>query len=85
MNNKAMRFLTGWLIGASVMLAFIFFLFACGATLVVEEPVQEQPIVEPMVASIPVRNSIFDVSVIEALWCNGNEDEGTIRMVGAWW
>lgn len=26
----------------------------------------------------------FDTSVIEAQWCGGSDD-GTVRMVGAWW
>ena len=85
MNNRAMRFLTGWLIGASIMIAFIFFLFVCGASLETEEPVQEQLTAEHIVASVPMRNDTFDTSVLEELWCHGDEDEGTIRMVGAWW
>ena len=80
-----MRFLTGCLIGAGIMIAFIFFLFGCGASLETEEPAQEQLIAERMVVPLPVQNDIFDTSILEALWCNGDEDEGTIRMVGAWW
>ena len=33
----------------------------------------EEPVAEP-----------FDTSVIEAQWCGGSDD-GTVRMVGAWW
>lgn len=31
-----------------------------------------------------VQEDAFDTSIIEALWCGGCED-GTIRMIGAWW
>ena len=31
-----------------------------------------------------VREQAFDTSIIEAQWCGGFED-GTVRMVGAWW
>lgn len=37
--------------------------------------------------SIPNTDSpkqMFDTSIIEAQWCGGFED-GTVRMVGAWW
>ena len=31
-----------------------------------------------------VKEQAFDTSIIEAQWCGGFED-GTVRMVGAWW
>ena len=31
-----------------------------------------------------VKQGGFDTSIIEAQWCGGFED-GTVRMVGAWW
>ena len=31
-----------------------------------------------------VEQDAFDTSIIEAQWCGGFED-GTVRMVGAWW
>ena len=30
------------------------------------------------------KEQMFDTSIIEAQWCGGFED-GTVRMVGAWW
>lgn len=41
--------------------------------------------VEPEVKYVEVqKQSGFDTSIIEAQWCGGFED-GTVRMVGAWW
>ena len=44
-------------------------------------PVQEVEVVK-YVEVIPKQK--FDTSIIESNWCGG-ADEGTIRMVGAWW
>lgn len=41
--------------------------------------------VEPEVKYVEVqKQSGFDTSIIENNWCGGFED-GTVRMVGAWW
>ena len=41
--------------------------------------------VEPEVKYVEVqKQSGFDTSIIENMWCGGFED-GTVRMVGAWW
>lgn len=41
--------------------------------------------VEPEVKYVEVqKQSGFDTSIIESNWCGGFED-GTVRMVGAWW
>lgn len=40
---------------------------------------------EPIVKYVEVqKQGGFDTSIIENLWCGGFED-GTVRMVGAWW
>ena len=40
---------------------------------------------EPTVVYVEViKEELFDTSIIETQWCGGFE-EGTIRMVGAWW
>jgi hypothetical protein len=40
---------------------------------------------EPIVKYVEVqKEQNFDTSIIEAQWCGGFED-GTVRMVGAWW
>ena len=44
-------------------------------------PVQEVEVVK-YVEVIPKQK--FDTSIIESNWCGG-ADEGTIRMLGAWW
>jgi hypothetical protein len=44
-------------------------------------PVQEVEVVKYVEV---VQKGNFDTSIIEAQWCGGFED-GTVRMVGAWW
>ena len=44
-------------------------------------PIQEVEVVK-YVEVIPEQK--FDTSIIESNWCGG-ADEGTIRMLGAWW
>lgn len=40
---------------------------------------------EPIVKYVEVqKQGGFDISIIEQAWCGGFED-GTVRMVGAWW
>ena len=50
-------------------------------TPIVAQAVEE----ETVMRTVEEKPAVFDTSIIEALWCNGDEDEGTIRMVGAWW
>ena len=45
------------------------------------EPVETEPTV---VYVEVIKEELFDTSIIETQWCGGFE-EGTIRMVGAWW
>ena len=45
------------------------------------EPVEQEPIVKYVEV---IKEEKFDTSIIESQWCGGFE-EGTIRMVGAWW
>ena len=45
------------------------------------EPVEQEPIVKYVEV---IKEEVFDTSIIEAQWCGGFED-GTVRMVGAWW
>ena len=44
-------------------------------------PIQEVEVVKYVEV---VEQDAFDTSIIEAQWCGGFED-GTVRMVGAWW
>ena len=44
-------------------------------------PIQEVEVVKYVEV---VQEQKFDTSIIESNWCGG-ADEGTIRMVGAWW
>ena len=44
-------------------------------------PIQEVEVVKYVEV---VEQDNFDTSIIEAQWCGGFED-GTVRMVGAWW
>ena len=45
----------------------------------------EPVVTEPTVVYVEViKEELFDTSIIETQWCGGFE-EGTIRMVGAWW
>ena len=39
---------------------------------------------EAVTRTIEEKPTAFDTSIIEELWCGGCED-GTIRMIGAWW
>ena len=43
--------------------------------------VQQEPVVKYVEV---VKQGGFDTSIIEAMWCGGFND-GTVRMVGAWW
>jgi hypothetical protein len=45
------------------------------------QAVKQEPIIKYVEV---VQQGGFDTSVIEQAWCGGFED-GTIRMVGAWW
>ena len=45
------------------------------------EPVEQEPVVKYVEV---IKEEMFDTSIIEAQWCGSFED-GTVRMVGAWW
>jgi hypothetical protein len=45
------------------------------------QAVEQEPIIKYVEV---IQQGGFDTSVIEQAWCGGFED-GTIRMVGAWW
>jgi hypothetical protein len=65
-----------------VVAMFVVGVFVGKATTpIVAQAVEE----EAVMRTVEEKPAVFDTSIIEALWCNGDEDEGTIRMVGAWW
>lgn len=45
------------------------------------QAVEQEPIIKYVEV---VKQGGFDTSIIESMWCGGFED-GTVRMVGAWW
>ena len=63
------------------MLVIMMILFAGGCFKRVSEPVEQEPIIKYVEIQ---KEQMFDTSIIEAQWCGGFED-GTVRMVGAWW
>ena len=46
------------------------------------EPVEQEPIVKYVEV---IKEEVFDTSILETMWCGSGFEEGTIRMVGAWW
>ena len=73
--------ITVWSI-AGAMLVILMILFAGGCLGTASAGQVEQ---EPIVKYVEVqKQGGFDTSIIEAQWCGGFED-GTVRMVGAWW
>lgn len=64
-----------------MMLVIMMILFGGGCFKQTSEPVEQEPIVKYVEVQ---KQSGFDTSIIENNWCGGFE-EGTIRMVGAWW
>ena len=63
------------------MLVIMMMLFGAGCFKQASEPVEQEPIVKYVEVQ---KQSGFDTSIIESMWCGGFED-GTVRMVGAWW
>ena len=64
------------------MLVILMILFASNCFVSASAGQVEQ---EPIVKYVEVqKQGGFDTSIIETLWCGGFED-GTVRMVGAWW
>jgi hypothetical protein len=72
--------LTVWTV-VGAMLVVMMILFAGGCFKQASEPVEQEPIIKYVEVQ---QEQMFDTSVIEAQWCGGFED-GTVRMVGAWW
>ena len=73
--------LTMWTV-VGAMLVILMILFAGGLLGKASAAQVEQ---EPIVKYVEVqKEQMFDTSIIESLWCGGFED-GTVRMVGAWW
>lgn len=67
---------------AGMMLVIMMILFGAGCFGKASAAHVEQ---EPIVKYVEVqKEQMFDTSIIEAQWCGGFED-GTVRMVGAWW
>lgn len=72
--------LTVWTI-VGAMLVVMMILFAGGCFKQASEPVEQEPIIKYVEVQ---KKQMFDTSIIETQWCGGFED-GTVRMVGAWW
>lgn len=71
-----------WTIFTLTMLCVVLFAVVMGRTFPAQAGMVEQ---EPVVKYVEViKDTPFDTSIIESQWCGGFED-GTIRMVGAWW
>ena len=67
---------------SGIMLVVMMMLFGAGCFSQAHAAQVEQ---EPIVKYVEVqKEQMFDTSIIEAQWCGGFED-GTVRMVGAWW
>jgi hypothetical protein len=73
--------ITVWTV-VGMMLVVMMILFGAGCLGKASAAHVEQ---EPIVKYVEVqKEQNFDTSIIEAQWCGGFED-GTVRMVGAWW
>ena len=72
--------LTVWT-AVGAMLVIMMILFAGGCFKQASEPVEQEPIIKYVEVQ---KEQMFDTSIIETQWCGGFED-GTVRMVGAWW
>lgn len=68
-------------IAVGAMLVIMMILFAGGCFKQASESVEQEPIIKYVEVQ---KEQMFDTSIIEAQWCGGFED-GTVRMVGAWW
>ena len=73
--------ITVWTV-VGMMLVVMMILFGAGCFGKASAAHVEQ---EPIVKYVEVqKEQMFDTSIIENMWCGGFED-GTVRMVGAWW
>ena len=63
------------------MLVILMMLFGAGCFKQASKPVEQEPVVKYVEVQ---KEQMFDTSIIETQWCGGFED-GTVRMVGAWW
>ena len=73
--------ITVWTV-VGMMLVVMMILFGAGCLGKASAAHVEQ---EPIVKYVEVqKEQMFDTSIIESQWCGGFED-GTVRMVGAWW
>ena len=73
--------ITVWTV-VGMMLVVMMILFGAGCFGEASATHVEQ---EPIVKYVEVqKEQMFDTSIIESMWCGGFED-GTVRMVGAWW
>lgn len=78
MKNKVINFLHTYAGMYVLVLMFTVLGVLAGRELA---PVQEVEVIKYVEV---VQEQKFDTSIIESNWCGG-ADEGTIRMVGAWW
>lgn len=78
MKNKIINFLHTYTGMYVLVLMFTILGVLAGRELV---PVQEVEVIKYVEV---IQEQKFDTSIIESNWCSG-ADEGTIRMVGAWW
>lgn len=72
--------ITVWSV-VGMMLVVMMILFAGNCFKQASEPVEQEPIIKYVEVQ---KQGGFDTSIIESMWCGGFED-GTVRMVGAWW
>ena len=66
--------------GAMLVILMILFAGNCFGTASAGQ-VEQEPIIKYVEVQ---KQGGFDTSIIESMWCGGFED-GTVRMVGAWW
>ena len=64
-----------------MILIVLMILFAGNCFKQANEPVEQEPIIKYVEVQ---KEQMFDTSIIESNWCGSFED-GTVRMVGAWW
>lgn len=75
---KTMTNVERWICACTILIGFFALGFITGEGSVEPEQVEVIKYVEV------IQEQKFDTSIIESNWCGGT-DEGTIRMVGAWW
>lgn len=75
---KTMTNVERWICVCAILIGFFALGFIAGEGSAEPEQVEVIKYVEV------IQEQKFDTSIIESNWCGG-ADEGTIRMVGAWW